>query len=206
MAKLKINKIIKTLISTDLIFLSALGLITPIFAIFITDKIKGGTIEVVGFATAIYWIGRSIFEIPIARFLDKTKGEKDDLHFLIIGYALCAIVNFGYIFSSLPWHIYLLEFVYALGAAVSWPAWSALFTRHIDKGKEGFEWSVEHVSFSAGIGITGAVGGIVVSTWGFNIAFFLAGLFALIGALLPIIISKDVKRGDHWFLTLFKHK
>jgi MFS family permease len=206
MINFKINKIIKTLIGTDLVFLSALGIITPVFAIFITDKIKGGNIEVVGFAAAIYWIGRSIFEIPIAKFLDRTKGEKDDLYFLVIGYVVCALVNFGYIFSSLPWHIYLLEAIYAVGAALSWPAWSALFTRHIDKGKEGYEWSVEHVSFSAGIGITGALGGIVVANFGFNIAFVLAGIFALIGGFLPLIVCNDVKKGDNWFLSLLKKK
>lgn len=204
--KFKINKIIKTLIGADLVFLSALGIVTPIFAIFITDKIKGGNIEVVGFAAAIYWIGRSIIEIPIAKFLDRTKGEKDDLYFLVGGYCICALVNFGYIFSSLPWHIYLLEAIYAIGAALSWPAWSALFTRHIDKGKEGFEWSVEHVAFSAGIGITGALGGIIVTGMGFNVAFFFAGIFALVGGLLPLIVCNDVKKGDNWFLGIFKNK
>lgn len=206
MAKFKINKIIKTLIGADLVFLSALGLIAPVFAIFITDKIKGGNVEVVGFAAAIYWIGRSIFEIPIARFLDRTKGEKDDLYFLVAGYAVVALVHFGYIFSSLPWHIYLLQLLYALGAAISWPAWSALFTRHIDKGKEGFEWSVEHVSFSLGSGITGAIGGIMVAGLGFNIVFVLTGIFALAGGLLPLIICRDVKKGDNWFLSLLKKK
>jgi len=206
MAKFKINKIIKTLIGADLVFLSALGLIAPVFAIFITDKIKGGNVEVVGFAAAIYWIGRSIFEIPIAKFLDRTKGEKDDLYFLVAGYAVVALVHFGYIFSSLPWHIYLLQLLYALGAAISWPAWSALFTRHIDKGKEGFEWSVEHVSFSLGSGITGAIGGIMVAGLGFNIVFVLTGIFALAGGLLPLIICRDVKKGDNWFLSLLKKK
>lgn len=206
MAKFRINKVIKTLIGADMVFLSALGLIAPIFAIFITDKIKGGSIEVVGFAAAIYWIGRSIFEIPIAKFLDKTKGEKDDLYFLVAGYAVVALVHFGYVFSSLPWHIYLLQGLYAFGAALSWPAWGALFTRHIDKGKEGFEWSVEHVSFSLGIGITGAIGGVMVATMGFNIVFVLAGIFALLGGLLPLIICRDVKKRDNWFLSFLKNK
>ncbi|MDP2934534.1 MAG: MFS transporter [bacterium] len=206
MARFKINKIVKTLIGADMVFLSALGLIAPIFAIFITDKIKGGSIEVVGFAAAIYWISRSIFEIPIAKFLDRTMGEKDDLYFLVVGYTIVAFVHFGYVFSSLPWHIYLLQGVYALGAAISWPAWSALFTRHIDKGREGFEWSVEHVSFSLGIGITGAIGGVMVAMMGFNIVFVLAGIFALLGGLLPLIIYKDIKKGDNWFLSFFKNK
>jgi predicted MFS family arabinose efflux permease len=205
-AKLKINKVIKALIGADMVFLSALGIIAPVFAIFITDKIKGGSIEVVGFAAAIYWIGRSIFEIPIAKFLDKTKGDKDDLCFLVAGYAVVAVVHFGYIFSSLPWHIYLLQGVYALGAAISWPAWSALFTRHIDKGREGFEWSVEHVSFSLGTGITGAIGGIMVATMGFNIAFAITGILALIGGFLPLMVYRDVKKGNKWFLSIFKSK
>lgn len=189
-----------------MVFLSALGLITPIFAIFITDKIKGGSVEVVGFAAAIYWIGRSVFEVPIAKFLDRTKGEKDDLYFLMFGYFLCALVQFGYILSTLPWHIYLLQSIFALGAATAWPAWGALFTRHIDKGREGFEWSIEHVSFSLGSGITGALGGILVASIGFNITFVFAGIFALIGGLLPLIIYKDVKRGSNWFLSIFKNK
>jgi len=204
MIKFKINKVIKTLIGTDLVFLSALGLIAPIFAVFITDRIKGGNVEVAGFAAAIYWIGRSIFEIPIAKFLDKTKGEKDDLIFLIAGYAIIALAHFGYIFSSLPRHVYILQGVYAVGAALSWPAWSALFTRHIDKGKEGFEWSVEHVSFSLGTGITGAIGGIMVVNFGFEVVFILTGIFALIGALLPIVIFKDIKRGDNGFFNFLK--
>ncbi len=201
---MKMNKIIKVLISADMVFLSALGFITPIFAIFIADKIRGGGVEVVGFAAAIYWIGRSILEIPIAKFLDRTKGEKDDLYLLVVGYSICALVQFGYIFSFLPWHIYLLQGIYALGAALSWPAWAALFTRHIDKGKEGFEWSIEHVAFSLGTGITGALGGLMVANFGFEVVFIFTGIIALIGGLLPLLIFRDVKKDDDGFLRFLK--
>ncbi len=187
-----------------MVFLSALGFITPIFAIFIADKIRGGGVEVVGFAAAIYWIGRSILEIPIAKFLDRTKGEKDDLYLLVVGYSICALVQFGYIFSFLPWHIYLLQGIYALGAALSWPAWAALFTRHIDKGKEGFEWSIEHVAFSLGTGITGALGGLMVANFGFEVVFIFTGIIALIGGLLPLLIFRDVKKDDDGFLRFLK--
>ncbi len=205
MGKFSINKIIKILIGADFVFLSALGLITPIFAIFIIGQIKGGTVEVVGFAAAVYWIAKSFMEIPIGKFLDKKKGEKDDLYFLIIGYLIIACVQFGYLLSSLPWHIYVLEAIYALGTAMAWPAWAAIFTRHIDRGKEGFEWSVEHVAFSFGTGVTGALGGILVATFGFHLVFIIAGFMALFGGLLPLIILKDVKRrGDHHLRFLRK--
>jgi len=198
MSKEKTNKIIKTLIGTDFVFLSALGLITPIFAVFITGQISGGTVEVIGFAAGIYWIFKSILQIPIGKFLDKNKGERDDLWFLIIGYLIVACVQFCYSLSSLPWHIYLLEGVYAIGMAMAIPAWPAIFTRHIDKGKEAFEWSMESTALGLGSGVTGIMGGILAIKFGFNIVFFITGFIAMLGGLLPLFIVKDVKKhGDH---------
>ena len=198
MGKFSINKIIRILIGADFIFLSALGLIAPIFAVFITQQIKGGDVRVVGFAAAIYWIAKSILQVPIGKFLDKRMGERDDLYFLVIGYLVVACVQFGYILSFLPWHIYLLEGIYAIGMAMAIPAWPAIFTRHIDKGKEAFEWSLESTALSFGSGVTGALGGILVAKFGFNMVFLIAGFVALFGGLLPLFIVKDVeKRGDH---------
>jgi len=200
MIKFSINKIIRTLISADLIFLSAFGLITPIFAVFITEQIEGGDVRVVGFAAAIYWILKSILQIPIGKFLDKKKGEKDDLYLLILGYLIVALVPFGYMFSFLPWHIYILEGIYAVGMAMALPSWCAIFTRHIDKGKEAFEWSLESTAYSFGTGVTGALGGILVSKFGFDAVFIMVGFIALLGAFLPLLIYKDIKpKGDGYF-------
>ncbi|MFZ5559687.1 MAG: MFS transporter [Patescibacteria group bacterium] len=206
MGKFSINKIVRTLISADLIFLSAFGLITPIFAVFITEQIKGGNIEVVGFAAAVYWIIKSLLQIPIGNFLDKRKGEKDDLYFLVFGYLIVGLVPFGYLSSFLPWHIYVLEGIYAIGMAMAIPSWCAIFTRHIDKGKEGFEWSLESTAFSFGTGVTGALGGILVSKFGFDVVFVIVGIFALIGALLPLFIYKDITQKGDGFLRFFKSK
>ncbi len=206
MAKLSINRVIKTLIKADLIFLSAFGFITPIFAVFITQQIKGGDVKVVGFAVATYWILKSLLQIPISRFLDKTKGEKDDFYFLVFGFLIAAIVPFGYIFSSLPWHIYILEAIYSLGMAMAYPSWCAIFTRHIDKGREASEWGLDSTVLGLGTGITGAVGGILVSQFGFNMVFVIVGILALIGASLPILIYKHIiPRGNH-FIRILRDK
>jgi MFS family permease len=196
--KFSINKIVFFLIKADFFFFSAAGLVAPVFAVFLTDKLKDGSIEVAGFAVAIYWIVRSIFEIPVAKFLDKHKGEKDDLLFLVAGYFVVALIHFGYTQATLSWHIYILEFFYAIAMAVAAPGWSAIFTRHIDKGKEGFEWSIEHVAYSAGIGIAGALSGIIIANYGFNTLFIIAGIVAIIGSLIPLFVYKDVNvSGDH---------
>lgn len=186
------------MIQADLIFVSAFGLITPIFAIFITDQIQGGNIKVVGFAAAIYWILKSLLQLPIGRYLDKNLGEKDDFYFVIAGNFVAILIPLGYVLSSLPWHIYCLQALYAIGMSMVVPAWSAIFTRHIDKGKEAFEWSLESTAVGLGVGVTGAVGGIVASTFGFNIVFFFVSMGALMGTLLLATVYKHIyPRGDH---------
>ncbi|MFH0803496.1 MAG: hypothetical protein V1877_00020, partial [Candidatus Tagabacteria bacterium] len=64
---LPINKIIKVLMLSDFILISAFGFIAPIFAIFMTDKIQGATIETVGYASALYWVAAILIRLPIAR-------------------------------------------------------------------------------------------------------------------------------------------
>jgi len=189
----KINKIIKILILSDVALLTGFGFITPIFAIFLTNNIQGGNAQVAGFAASIYWIVKSLALIPFGRYLDKNLGEKDDLYFIIIGNILTAFVIFAYLFSYLPWHIYCLQVVYALGMAMNIPGYTAIFTRHIDKGKEAFDWSTRGALIGIGTGISGALGGIIAYNFGFEPLFIGVGIFILISAFLPLLILKNIK-------------
>ncbi len=195
-----INKVIKVMIASDVALLTGFGFIVPIFAIFITQRITVGDIgeaaKVAGFAMAIYWGVKSIFMIPFGKYLDKNHGEKDDLYFVIIGNILAAVAVFGYIFSSLSWHIYVLQGLYSLGMAMNIPGWTAIFTRHIDKGKEAFEWSTRSTFIGIGAAASGALGGIVAAKFGFNILFIGVGIFVLISAFLPFLIYKDIYPKD----------
>lgn len=188
----KINKIIRILILSDLYIISGFGFVAPIFAIFIMEQIKGGDVKVAGFAAAIYWIVKSILQIPIGIILDKHKGEKDDFYFLVIGIIISGLVPIGYIFSYLPIHIYLLEVIYAIGMALAIPAWGGIFTRHIDKGKEATEWSVESTVLGIGTGISGAIGGLFVAMFGFKILFVIVSIFVILGGLIPLLIYKEI--------------
>ena len=199
----KINQVIKILIFSDVALTSGFGFIVPIFAIFLTERIKGGNVEVVGFAAGIYLVLRSLLQIPISKFLDKKRGEKDDFYFLILGHFLVVLVPFGYIFSSFPWQVYALQVIFALGMAMAYPSWCAIFTRHIDKGKEAFEWGLDSTILGLGAGITGAVGGVLAAEFGFNLVFVIVGIFALFAAFLPLLIYKDIMpRGDHYLSPL----
>jgi predicted MFS family arabinose efflux permease len=189
---LKINRVIKYLIFSDLIFWSGWGFLSPIFAVFIVEKIKGGNLTVVGMATAIYWILKSLLRVPIGIFLDRRKGEEDDFWFLFFGLILASLVPFGFLMANLPIHIYFLQILHAIGMAMSLSGWTAIFTRHIDEGKEATEWALDGTFIDLGTGIAGAIGGLIATSFGFNFIFVLVGIFGISSAILLLSILKII--------------
>ncbi len=193
MLGLKINRIIKYLVLSDLVFWTGWGLVTPVFAIFIIERVEGGNALVVGVAAAIYWILKSLLRIPIGIFLDTCPGERDDYWFLVTGLFIAALTSFGFIWAFLPLHVYLLQAVYAVAMAMSLSGWAAIFTRHIDKGREATEWGLDATLLGLGVGISGAIGGWAVTQFGFNPVFITVGVLGLIGASLLLAIRNDIK-------------
>lgn len=197
-----INKVIKVLIASDFLLQAGWGLSGPIFAIFLTKQIQGGDLKMVGFVAAIYWIVKSIAQPFLAAYLDKNHGEKDDFQFLIVGMFIANLVPLGYVFSTQPWHIFTLEFIRALAMACVIPTWAAIFTRHIDKGREAFSWSMESTGIGFAAGAAGAFGGIIASTLGFKAIFVLVTIFGLLSSLTLLLIRKRIFLKDHFVLRL----
>lgn len=194
--KININKVIKILISSDFVFNSGWGLLAPVFAIFLVQKIAVGDpvegAKVAGFASLTYWTVKSFLQIPIGRYLDRNHQEKDDFWFMFLGTFLAGLTPFGYLISSLPWHIYAFQVIHAFGMAMVIPSWSAIFTRHIDKGKEAFEWGLRSTSLGFGAGFAGAIGGILAGLFGFKIIFILVGTFTMVSAILLLLIKEEI--------------
>lgn len=194
MKNYQVNLVIKVLIVSDFLIWSSYQLLAPFFAIFITDKIDQGTIEVVGIASAIYLISKSIFEIPVGMYIDKSKSEVDDLFVSILGTALTATVYFSYIFIDSVSQLYILQGFLGLGAAIAFPGWYSIFTHHIDKGKEAFEWSLYDVLLGIGMAAAAAVGGFLADNYGFDLLFLIVGLFTVAGAILLFTVRHKIRK------------
>lgn len=182
------NKTLKLLIISDIFVFSGFGLISPILAIFIKDNLIGGTIFAAGIASAIFLITHSVLQI----FFSYAFNPKDRLWMLLTGTAFIATVPFGYIFSTYIWHIFIIEFVYGIGAAFAYPSWSSLFTSNLEKGKRGFQWSIYSSSVGIGTAITAAAGALIAEKIGFKIVFALTGLFAVTGLLILFKLEKKI--------------
>jgi MFS family permease len=194
LAHLKVNVVIKILILSDFAIWSAANLIAPIFAIFVVDKIPGGSIEVVGIATMIFLVVKSIFEVPIGIWIDKSKSEKDDLYTAFLGTLVSAAVYFLYPQVDSVVQLYLLQALLGVATAAAYPGWFSIFTRHIDKSKEAFEWSLYDVLLGLGMAATAALGAFMVDAYGFDVIFYIIGTATVIGALLLVVIKNKVHK------------
>jgi len=192
MKAISLNRIIKYLILSDLVFWFGWGLLNPIFAIFILKSIQGGDIIVIGISNAIYALTLSLFRIPFGILLDKFPNEDDDYLALILGLFLVSILPFFFMITKKPFDIYLLQFFHGFGIALSLSGWTAIFTRHIDKGKEATQWGIDATAVGIGTGISGFLGSVFVKNFGFNFTFFLTGIFGLLGTFLILAIKKEV--------------
>ena len=201
--KLKLNKIIKYLIYSDLVFYTGWGLISPIFAIFIIDYIIGGSAFVVGVAAAVNLIVRSVLRVPFGIYADKS--QKESYKFMFWGLLISAIIPLGYIIARYPWHIYLIQGVLGASLAMSTAGWTGIFAKYMDRGKESTEWGIDAVAVGVGPGIAAALGGLAVTYFSFNLVFIAVTVVGLIGALLLLVVKKSILRNESGTGRLFVH-
>lgn len=188
----KINPVVKFLTISDIMILTSFGLITPIFAIFITDNIQGGTVEVAGLATAIYLFTKSLGQVPVARYIDSIKGEKDDFWIMFAGSIGIVLVPVLYLFINTPLTLFLVQFFYGASAAMVFPAWMAIFTRHIDREHEGMEWGVYRTMIDFGCAVAASLGGLLAYRFGFQPLFIVISIVSFFGALFLLSIYNEM--------------
>jgi MFS transporter, DHA1 family, multidrug resistance protein len=184
------NKTLKLLTISDIFVFTGFGLISPILAIFIKDNLIGGTLLAAGISSAIFLIVHALLQILFADIFS----AKDRRWMLILGTLLIALVPFGYIFATQTWHIFLVQFVYGIGAGFAYPAWYSLFTSNIDKKQGGYQWSIYNSSVSIGTAISAAAGAWFAGIIGFRLVFLITGTIAVIGLIILFKLDKNIAK------------
>jgi len=96
-----------------------------------------------------------------------------------------------YVLSTTIYHVYIAQVIYGFGAALAYPGWYVLFTRFIDRNKEGYEWSVYDTLIGLGGAGTAAIGGFIAERLGFNILFILVAIFSFVGTMILVLLFKQ---------------
>ncbi|MFH1667524.1 MAG: MFS transporter [Candidatus Komeilibacteria bacterium] len=194
-----INPVVRFLILSDTIIIGAAGLLGPIFALFITEFITGGNEAVAGIAAGIYLFSRSVLQVPIAHIIDKIRGEKDDFWLMFIFTIAMAFIPLFYLVIQTPLQLYIIQFIFGFFSAFTFPSYMAIFTRHIDKNREGLEWGLYFTLTDIAGAALAIVGGYIAVSAGFPALITVVVILSVIGALLlwlikPYIRLKSVKK------------
>jgi MFS family permease len=191
----KMNPVVRFLTISDIMMLGGFALVSPIFAVFVTNQVAGGSIEVVGIAEGIYLTVRSLMQMPFGRLIDKIKGERDDFWFMLIGSILLAMIPIFYIFCDTPIKLYAVQFLYGLLSAATLPTWLAIFTRHIDRNQEGAEWGVYQTAAGLSSAACASLGGFLAVKYGFASLFITVSILCFTGSLFLIGIYRHMRMG-----------
>ncbi len=187
----KPNKLVVNFILADFFLQSGWGFIGPVFAIFMTDQISGGTVGTVGIAAGVYWITRSTIQPFVARTMDMVKGDEDDMNFLIAGLIAVSLLSLGYLIATNIWHIFLIEFLRGLAKGCIVPAWYGMFTHYMDQRWRSFTWALHSTFVGYALGFTAIFGGMVADMVGFKIVFVLVSASAMISAIIVYITKRN---------------
>lgn len=188
-----INRVIRALIISDFLLFFAGGLLAPIFAVFILKAVPGSSLTVIGLATTFYWISRTATTVPLSKLMDKTDGERDEFYFVLIGSFLLSSIPLFYLVVSQAWHLYLIQLISGVTHSMAVPSWRILFTDHLDRGKVGYEWSLEDIGVGVATAISAYLGSILADRFGFQIVFILLAILGYAGTLFLIPIYKEAK-------------
>jgi MFS family permease len=182
------HKAIKVLILASIFLNFSVGLLAPIYAIFV-ERI-GGNILSASFAGTIYQIIFGILIIIFGKIEDKL--EKRIL--VSIGYLLNTMAYVIYYFVRNPLQLFFAQMILGVGDAVKVPAWQAIFSKSLDRGRESSEWAYWAGSTAIIYGVAALIGGVIATNYGFRFLFVLMAL----GTGVSTVISTFLFRKNLW--------
>lgn len=164
-----LNPIVRFLILSDVIWRAGIGLLTPLFPIFVIQYIQGGNALVIGIATTVGLFTKALGQMVTASIIDKIPGEFDDFWFMAIGSIISLLSPLLYLVIHTPLELYFVSFIANASLAMTFPSFMAIFTRHADKGREATDWGVYFTLTDFAGAIPAAIGGAIAVMFGFPI-------------------------------------
>lgn len=164
------------------LYMSGVGLLSPIYALFVLDI--GGDGLIAGASWSLYLITAGLFMLITSKQEDMSGNAHP---FLMTGYGIAALSTFMYLFvDSMP-QLFLLQIVHAIGIGMLTPSLRAAYAATQDKARQAHEWAL----FDGGIfilqGVAALIGGTLLVTFGFESLFIFMGSMQLLSA---FVVSK----------------
>ncbi|MFY9493119.1 MAG: MFS transporter [Minisyncoccia bacterium] len=185
--KFYFNRALRILLATNAAVIFAAAMLTPIYAIYV-EKI-GGDILDAGLSSGVFALVSGMVVLVAGRYSDKMK---DSELLVIAGYIVLGLGFFLYNFVDTVMSLFMVQALIGLGYASTAPAYDALYTKHVDGHRSGWQWSgweaMAYFTTAAG----SVAGGFVVSWFGFSALFVTMSVLCLLSALYMYLLPRRV--------------
>ena len=180
------KKALRILLAADGFVIFAVGLLAPIYAIFVENI--GGDILDAGIAYSIYLFVMGFFIFFISRWENHSKYKEKLLAFSYLLFCLGAI---GYFLVSNKYHLFAVQVIIGMAEAFNSPVYDGLYSKFLDKGKFITEWGL-YASMSSFVNAFAAIlGAWLAFEFGFKILFIIMFLFSFIGLLISLKLKSS---------------
>jgi MFS family permease len=185
--KFLFNKALRILLVTNGLILIAGAMLGPIYALFVESL--GGSLLDASMAGAIFALAAGLMSLISGKFSDRIKESE---LVVVFGYTLIGIGFLLYNFVSSIWFLFVVQVIIGFGGAIYAPVFDAIYSKHLDKGKEGKEWgaweSMNYFTAAAGA----ILGGLIVTYFGFNAIFTIMAVLCFLSAIYIYFLPRNV--------------
>jgi len=190
------NKVVMLLTLSDVFTWGAFVVISALSGIYLSDKLGSNTVQFVGIGTAIYFIARGIFQIPIGNLTDKLKKDHDEILILAIGVILMGFPYLLYPLITQAWQYFALQFVFGFGVSLNVVNWRKLFALNIREGMEGKEYAMYDCILSVSTAVISVILGIVanINDKYFDMVMISSGITIMLASVWVLLIKKISNR------------
>lgn len=188
-----INNTVRAFIVSESFFWSSWNFVAPIFAIFATT-IKGGNVEIAASAFSIHLVSRIITELISGKYSSRAR-LLSKYFVVIIGILLLSFSYLGLAFSKNLIGLFGFIILAGVGFGIANPAKMSLFSTHLDKNKEAYEWGVYDATVFFGMALAAALGGFIAHQYGFSFLFILSTIVNLI-SIIPYLLYIQKNRKE----------
>ncbi|EKE06880.1 MAG: hypothetical protein ACD_18C00249G0015 [uncultured bacterium] len=179
---------IKILLISDSWINLSLGMIGPIYAIFVEEI--GGDILDASWAYSVYMITAGVVMYLLSKWEDRAKHKEK---FVVLGYALTSIACLSYIFVYNQATLLFTQVLLGLSVAILSPAFDAIYSHYVKVKEEASNWGLwEALSFIV-TGLAAVIGGYMANMFGFRTLFIVMFVISLFGALNSIRLYNKKK-------------
>jgi len=187
----RLNTALKLMLVVSGLFVFAFGMFTPLYAIFVKDI--GGDITTASSAWAVFSLVAGLTTFITGSWENKIKETEIGIVWsqFIIGLAY-TFYYFTDFFSNGILMLYLAQAILGLGMAFFWPAFHAVYAKHVEPTKSAWQWSLYDGLAYLTPAIAAVLGGWLVKHYGFDVVFLIMAVLSYICGLFIWILPRKL--------------